>query len=437
MRTISADLEQVLSQPDYTTWVKAEVSYDNRSTWVELQDLLGTDWILGLNYETQEANDYDTATLKLRLLVDDMSLSPYMTNSRPNAGGILLQIYNPIRIYVAMLPHGVLPVDSDYYWVFDGRIEETGVSGDGTISARCVSLGAELAQTFIRTAKISYGTPAVPVAVESIMQALLTAWDPSSSMLRVPTSPAFSVIEYLTRREPLFQALKNLALQCGSYVRYQWWSATSEFQHVLVVPDRTKTTSDRTFGFDRILNGFSVRLTGVGVRNRIRVRYRNRNLGGAWDDEIAFSGPSIAKYGERFMELVETETSLIDTPTEALALAQFALDDLREPTARINLPVPYYYAPEIGDLITITADGIHLEADQKLAVVGASHQIEQGGRGTTTLSLEGRPRLAARQWIGVQSQGQTRKEWTVENYDQDSNEAVAVNGNASFLHWSV
>jgi hypothetical protein len=136
------------------------------------------------------------------------------------------------------------------------------------------------------------------------------------------------------------------------------------------------------------------------VRNRIKVVT-------APPDRITVSvqdDASILLYGPRYAEMDEGLTSHIDTEEEGLALANYALSDLKDPKAEWVVPMPYWYAAELHDRYEFQPLGspIHFDQPTTLAVSGFRHTLgadgDEAGEATTDLRLRKNAAAANREW---------------------------------------
>lgn len=235
----------------------------------------------------------------------------------------------------------------------------------------------------------STGTP-----VETVMQQLLDD-NGTGVTLDVPVSPGWDVVWFLIDRQSLFAELKALADQIGWCLRYKY-SGTSTSKLTLYDPNRTTTTSLRTFTPSQYEDPSRVAADWKDIRNAVRVVYSDsQDLDAAGNPKrkavVHTDSTSITKYTRLFCELAEDSTGNIDTGAEADALAVAVLSDLSEPTADMQIPLLFFFAfVEVADLVTFGADGVRFDTDQKLAVSSYQHSYSATLAGTS-IRVRGKP----------------------------------------------
>lgn len=241
------------------------------------------------------------------------------------------------------------------------------------------------------------------VAVETLMQQIIDDNGLSSvATLQCPVSPSWNILPYLQDRTSVLDALKTLSDQLGWTLRFVWNSGLGRFELTLAEPDRTKTTADRTLTEADVGTITETRVDVYDIRNAVRVTY---STSGTLDPDgnplrtyvEATDSTSIARYGRRFMEVQEGDTSNIDTSTEANRMAAAILADLKDPTATVDVSIPADPWLELGDLISLPADDLHWSAATKLAVASYTHSFDEQGA-TTKLGLRGKPAARLRGW---------------------------------------
>jgi hypothetical protein len=89
----------------------------------------------------------------------------------------------------------------------------------------------------------------------------------------------------------------------------------------------------------------------------------------------ASDGTSAARYGARNIIIQEDTSSAIDTQAEADTMAAAILADLKDPKAEQSIEMLYYWPVEVTDLHRYSANGVHYNANQDLAVVRIRHVL--------------------------------------------------------------
>lgn len=236
----------------------------------------------------------------------------------------------------------------------------------------------------------SVGTD-VEVVIQQILDDNLGA---GAVTLWCPVSPGWEIVWFLVSRQSTFTEIKALADQIGWGLRFMDNAGTPELK--LFDPNRATTTSLRSFGPADVDELKSLKVEWQGIRNAIRVIYsdsQDLDAGGNPKRKMIerTDSASIAKYGRLFAEIAEGSNSNIDSATESQALADAVLSDLSEPTADMQAILAVFFAfVEITDLYTLTADGVHFSANQKLAVSSYQHHAGAGDI-DTTIRLRGKP----------------------------------------------
>ena len=123
------------------------------------------------------------------------------------------------------------------------------------------------------------------------------------------------------------------------------------------------TTPDFTFSKDDYDNVSSLKISRKDVRNVIRVTFTDPTTNERVT-VIRIDEASIAKYGRLYAEFAEDATKGIDTIPEAVAFADAALSDLREPDMVQVVTQDYFWPAEVSDTYTYPANGRHYTSDQ-------------------------------------------------------------------------
>ena len=424
MRTITGGELTTLLSAHPTHWLKVEVA-NASGTMKNLTNLGSVDWVDGCSISCEQLDTpVATATITLRRTgVLPKGLSPLLVASTLNVNDAsayapLLDVGRTVRISCAVKALGATPSGGDWKELFLGRID-TVSWGDDPITISCSDLGAWLMDVQIET-EDTYGSGA-GVAVETVMQQLLTAWP--GGVLAVPTlytpaSPGWLIHEYKQDRVKLFEAVRALALQIGWDVYYRY-DASDNFRLTFFQPDRAKTTADATIGPTHYFEVTNLQLAIENIRNVCKVIYRKTD--DTVDSVTSTDATSIAHFGRRYMEVQEAGTSNIDGSTEATLLASAAVSDLKSPIAEQEIKMLLYWPVQKGDLYTFTANGTHYDQDQKLAVISVKHDFASG-TGTTTIQVRGTVAGAYADWLRVFEQNLVTPQvatllptWTADN----------------------
>src|SRR5690606_38197070 len=237
------------------------------------------------------------------------------------------------------------------------------------------------------------GTP-VEVVMQQILDATLGA---EVVQLVVPQSPGFLITPYTQEPMSLLEALQRLADLIGWTVRYRWHGPSGAFRLTFYEPPRNRTTPVAVIGPDQYIDVEDLAIDRAGIRNVISVSYRDAATGQRAEVEV-INTTSVARFGRRWMQIQEADTSPIDTAEEALTLANAALSDLALPHAEQEIEMHYWGPVEIGDLLRFEPNGVHYSDPQNLAVVSWRHEFAVG-RARTWIRTRGRPAGAYRRWF--------------------------------------
>lgn len=244
------------------------------------------------------------------------------------------------------------------------------------------------------------------VAVEELIQQILDDNGLSNIVLDCPTSPSWNIRPYLQKRETVMGAIKALVEQLGWWLRFEWSSTSSAYVLRLAEPDRASTTVHKVLTEDDEVDCTELGIDVWSIRNVVRVVYGDSSsrspTGGPTRIALEVSdATSIAQYGRRFMEVAEDDASAIDTAAEATRLANAILSDLAQPLIGVGLSFSLDPYLELGDRITIPADGLRWSAAQTLAVQSLSHVIDGAGA-RTTVTMRGAPAAAHNGWLDME-----------------------------------
>ncbi|GMV19033.1 MAG: hypothetical protein AMXMBFR56_72570 [Polyangiaceae bacterium] len=247
-------------------------------------------------------------------------------------------------------------------------------------------------------------TYTVGTAVETVMQQILDDnLGAAVVSLYTPTTPGWAVRGFQQQRQSLWDALNSLATQIGWELRYRWDSGTSAFRLTFRDVDRAKTTPDATIGTAEVMEVTTASKQVAVIRNAVRVIYgdsANRNPSGEPIRAVidVTDSSSITKYGRRFCELVEGTNSNIDTSTEATALANAVLSDLKEPLFDWAVTLRFYPWLQLADLLRFSPNCRHFSSQQDLALISVRHAVE-AGYATTEVQTRGKPSTGHAKWL--------------------------------------
>ena len=231
------------------------------------------------------------------------------------------------------------------------------------------------------------------VSLFSVNGSVATPWNPADS-------PAFNITPYSQQGQSVWDALLALAQVIGWDLRYRWHSASpAGFRLVLCDPTRSKTAADYVFGPDNYFDVKRAEYNPEDIRNAVRVDYQDSTTGLKATVTRTDSG-SITRWGRLFCGISKSSTSLIHSSAAATALADAIVSDLASPTLEHEIELPYFYAGQLNDLYTFTANRRHYDSDQKLAASSMRHSLARESS-HTTIGVRGKPSGGYRRWLGI------------------------------------
>lgn len=330
------------------------------------------------------------------------SLAPLRTDSTLNVNDVAayapaLDLNRSVTVEVTTNPIGTAPVAGDYKLMFKGTIDVVNFE-HSPVSIICRDLGAPLVDRWLE-AEATYGSGG-GTAIQTVMQSILDdVFGGAVYTLYVPVSPGFNVITYRQQRMSVMDALQDLVQLIGWDVRFKWDDGTSAFRLTLSEPPRTKTTPDYTFAPSTYFDITQANLDITNIRNVVTGSYRNSaNLGNRATVTVSDSA-SITKYGRRFFYIQEADVSPIDTSAEMTTMVTAALADLKDPKTEQDVDMPFFWPADISDLYRYSANLVHYNSNQDIAVVELTHELSQGHY-RTRVKVRGTPIGQYATWLG-------------------------------------
>jgi hypothetical protein len=304
MRTINEKQARTLLNPLYKVacrvWVK-----DSTGTWRDLSNLEGYNWILSVEYGENLDQHVANATVTLWRNLYYMNLAPLMESSKFNrsatgAYATMIDINREIKIETATIPDGVKPFPEDWQNVFEGIIDQIDWGGSqAEVKLNCRDLGARLQDQFIEAERVYGGDEKNPIASEQVIQQILND-NETGVTLTIINESEWAIKAYTQSREPVMQALQNIAQQRGWSVRYKWlngWCLT------YYEPDRVKTVPDYIVTPSHYFEISRLSLDLTKIRTVVKVIY----------GEDAEGGRPFVEYPETGKVAAATSTTLTDS----------------------------------------------------------------------------------------------------------------------------
>ncbi|WP_338865182.1 fibronectin type III domain-containing protein [Myxococcus stipitatus] len=409
MRPLSSFQAALLTSPTgYSTHPRVWVR-DARGFWLKLNSLFDSDWVLGVRIS--EKLDAPVAEAEVTLARSGpggtrMSLSPLVVQSLINTTGgafaPLLAEAAYFRVELGLAAPGQVPKEEDYFEVFRGRIDEVD-PGAEELKVVGRDLAGLLQDTFIEVER-EYGDDSAGVPVQHIIQAICSDNGLSSFGLYVPVDPLSQRGKYKQKVEPVLDAVRTLAQRIGWDCRMKWRPSAGAYALTLYAPDRLQTAEEWAYGPDEYGEPDSVTRQLTDIRTDVEVVYSDRAdldaSGVPRRKRVTASNPTVrAQVGRRWMQLVEEDTSNIDSQAEAQRLADAAVADLSVSPLTVGLTVDPHPGMELGDLVRVVPDGIRLDTAQLLAVQEIEHSCSTDGVARMKLVLRGQPSTSVREWL--------------------------------------
>lgn len=374
------------------------------AVWADLTDWQGIDWLTNVSIDSQIDQPSDSCTITLLRDSGVYSMSPLKSYAgAPGNDPATLQVGHEFYVETATMPLGCAPQSTDWRLMFRGDIDTVDSSQEPmTFTGR--DLGGRLADRMIENEK-TYGSTG-GTALETVIQQILDDNGTGVVLYQPGASPGWALKPFIQKREPVFTAVRNLAAQIGYDVRYLFDSGSGTFRLTLYLPDRSKTTPDWTFTDARLRDVSSLSIDRSQVRNNIEVVFSDSSTLDTKGQPTrttakAIDATSVTKYGRRWMQIAESSTSNINSLTEAQALADAALADLKEPLADQEVTIDYFFPVILGDLFRFSAGALYA-ANQDLAVTSITHELNRD-EARTKLHVRGKPLGGHADWLARDS----------------------------------
>ena len=387
MRTITTVQARVYASDrpryDVRVWTK-----DALGTSVNLGSFLGGGWVRGVDWGEDVDSPGMDATISLARARNSLSLAPGRIDSAANLTGTLLAPARELWIEAAILPTTRAVQSGDWIEVFRGQVQDVDWGDPEAITLTAIGLQGLLQAAWITTVS-EYGSSG-GTAVETVIQDVLDDWSPSPvPTLSTPVSPGWLIAPaFQSQIQSVWDEIIQCADSLGWCLRYLWDDGSSSWKLTLYEPDRTMSGLKYALPPHRwhAINKATDSLDNV--RNEVQITFPDSdnidaNGQGTTTTYTTTDAGSVAAYGSRWMGITLDATSLIDTLAEATTMGDAILDDVAYPKTAWEVVIPYFHAVELGDILTLEADHIWLDADQDVTVVGYRHKLSDDELRTT------------------------------------------------------
>ncbi|HET7560036.1 MAG TPA: hypothetical protein VFK80_08755, partial [Limnochordia bacterium] len=366
-------------------------------SWIDL-----TDRVVDITIEEDKESATTQADITLTLETDGNSLSPLVSASRYNVGSVLLAPNKQVRIYAADVDPEIV-TDADLYPVFHGLLGPS-IKVTTTDDEKGLSLTAlDYASRRLSRYFLTDATGLTPGNLADIAQALCDlAAGAGTFTVYTPVSLTATVtqngLDNLCQDTNAWLALKAMCEASGLDCRYQYVASVGNWRIVIQTPSTDMNSPAYAYQGDEAWAN-SIEITDDYVRNSVEVQYRDTN----GDRQIVTAKNqstgdySIDSYGESKVSITEADTSIIDTATEAQALADQILADLKGLFATCELTVPFNSGVQIFDVVAVTDDDAS-DLTQTFAVDRVTRKMADDGW-STTLEMSGAVALRRNRWL--------------------------------------
>jgi hypothetical protein len=407
-RALTTAQTRALGLPDYITRSAFFVRRKTDGSWVALHDLDGYNWVKTWSWK----DDVDTSITQLDLDLFRnrywLSLATLVETSKFNRNeiGSYVPLIEPgleIQQWTAVMGVGVGAISTDWVRVFHGEIDDVVVTpGEALVRVTARDLMCRLHDRYIKEPFDCYPPSGQSTdAVQNRIAKLITDFGPTPTMpLVTPTSPGWNIGGYTQDAMTVLEAVNKLAEQIGWMVKFKWNAAADDFRLTFFRPGVTAGSGNSVLTITpaMVLEKSDLSLSREGVRNSWKIIFRTAS--GAVNERTLTDSESITRYGERWASVQEDdESSLIRTNAEADRLLAALIADTRDPKADYGLTLRYRPDLEVGDVVTVVADGTNFTTNQVLAIVGIEHGMNDSGEVTTSLTLRGSPSGGFRRWL--------------------------------------
>jgi hypothetical protein len=408
---------------------------DQSAVYRDLTDptVVGDDFVESVEYTTSIDDQTDQIVATMFRESGDISLAPLRGDSVLNNPSLspsftpFLGVWRPARLDAARVPTWITPTATDWETRFEGRIDEIDDGGE-RVTISCRDEGARMAERYINAERSypatgdlgSNGCGPTAGGRETVMQrviddnggagafgafATLYTPIPTQSCMVPPTPDARNV-----PRGHLLPTLRTLAGQIGWDCRARWDPSTSLHRLTMFDPGRGRVDCDAVIAERDVMRTTRGAQDASGVRNQVTVTFPDRfSVGLPTDQGLASpnsvfvqNATSVAQFDLREMEVIEDQSSQIDTTVEASRMATAIVDDLAFPLRRTTHDLAGVPEIEAHDVLLMQPDGIRTTVNQEGAVRSVRHTFTADGC-RTSLDAQGKPAAGFNRWLSIEA----------------------------------
>lgn len=383
-----------------------------------LSDFTGYDPFLSARISADLDQPVQSAEFRVRLGSGTKNLSPLVSTGPrwPDsaiAGRPLLDAGQFVRLMVKCVEKGAAPGSALYNAIpwrpcFMGFVDAVDpAEEEGVLVIRCRDVFAVLLDLWIEPSPVTGGwlmpglgiadwLPALrAIASGSFFNNTDTINDEWGPMTTVGSSTLF-IQPGTVQPGPVLPLMRDYVLQSGWDLRGKWGSGSfgdDIFVLTNYEPNRA-LANPLTIGPSRYygISGLSKSLTEV--RSVVEVTPANPPR----TPIKRYDPVSWTAYGRRYLGIGEDHTSQILDPIQAGALCDAILSDVSQPKIGGIVTRPLHPFIEINDVISLTANDVHHDADMILAISGYDHTLDASGHGESVIRTRDIPAAASKEW---------------------------------------
>jgi hypothetical protein len=438
--TLYADVRRATLQA-FPTSVRARVKIKNGlGTYVDLTSLEGQDFVDSFTLKEDADTPCESATVNLTREIELLSLANLMTSSKLNLTNVAnLSSYSPLidparelLIEMARVPLGfTTPASTDWVQRFHGYTDEVDWGGDGSVTVTARDDGGFLIDDFLSTtftmpittgvacAADSTYNPSMPRgSMEEALQDLLNqVSDGVGRTLYAPSAANLCLIQWQQKQDSVMAAARSIAGVKAWDFGYMFDESPGQntTRPTLIDPGRARVDADGVIDRTDYAQINKASLDVFQVRNRVFVTCADKNNvtdseGGGDPVRAPLNPPasstdstSKTRYGGiwRTIFITEGETSPIDELSEAQAMSDAILADLKDPLVLVDVDdVSCFFEAELYDIYTMVGDNVHWSGDQVVATAAVKLEYKSGA-GSCSLGMRGKPSAGARRWLSL------------------------------------
>ncbi len=373
----TAELQRLLAG-NFGVWPRVKIADANGELW-DYSVRGRQDWGMAIEWSGDIDAPIATATVRIwrEQVQINRSLAPFRSESSWNRDGPAVFTGRFIQIDVATPALGERPSESDYHTLFQGYTD--GVDSAETpmvIDAR--DIGAQIQDAFLIEDGTSIGATDPDLIQTRIQEVLDAAELPVAVDLYVPVAPdpLVYVPPRVRKTQPVMEAVQDIAATNAWDLRARWSDELQNFVLTYKDPGRNRTDVDFSLPPSAYFSVKQLKVDRTDVRNDVTVTYKDI-LTGFREAVRRSDATSVERYGRRMMIVKEDDNSPINSAELAIIMQNQILADFAEPKATSAVEMPFFWPVELHNRIRLEPNGVHMDDDLDLGVVGYRHTIDE------------------------------------------------------------